>query len=715
MKIKNFFKKKNYLMQLLVTITVLCGVPLIILQMVMLGQSTQGYSKMNEEIIYENLAGSTQWIQKQMDSMSKTAIKISQDAVVRNAARKDCSPYKRYEAHNRINEYSNEQYEVGVWFQTTDTVLFRQVNISLDRLYQIIAGADTLGRDAIERFFEEEEHTRIMSTARFEDSTTNIIVVAKPVSFISVANKDALVFFTMDQTVVEKEMQARFHDCSAVAVLDAQGQFLVRGSDFTRELYEDPAFAQFLTADAASTYVTFNGEENICIYKYRDADSGYMALVSIYEDGMEAYLRQWVNDIRTILFFSTILIFVLLALTVYINYRPLKMLVSKHSDKAASEGLSEIEILDSAFLAADEKLYDQKQQLKHFLLGDLLRGRPVEEKALAENGLTENICGYIVFSLHGPTIPSACAQQITGTLEEEANCQCYITAITYQPQQLMICVLHEKSDADTLWAQISAVLYSAMGQEYRVCPGTMVEQVTDLRASYLRSLARTSENEENGPEPENAVTRAIQQFAESLETGNVTLIRNSLEMVESQLAATKESEQHKTYYCYKLMNTYLAKAKNMRNYKMEAEHLITFGDEKQLFEMLHQSVERFCVQNAKAEQVTAGRLRTELLAYIETNFNNKNLSLVMVADHLNTSVYIATRLFKEATGKNFKDYVLDKRMEYAQELLKTTTMKIAEISGMAGFESAEYFSSVFKSRYGMTPTRYRKLDIEAQI
>ena len=87
----------------------------------------------------------------------------------------------------------------------------------------------------------------------------------------------------------------------------------------------------------------------------------------------------------------------------------------------------------------------------------------------------------------------------------------------------------------------------------------------------------------------------------------------------------------------------------------------------------------------------------------------------MVADHLNTSVYIATRLFKEATGKNFKEYVLDKRMEYAQELLKTTTMKIAEISGMAGFESAEYFSSVFKSRYGMTPTRYRKLDIEAQI
>jgi two-component system response regulator YesN len=145
---------------------------------------------------------------------------------------------------------------------------------------------------------------------------------------------------------------------------------------------------------------------------------------------------------------------------------------------------------------------------------------------------------------------------------------------------------------------------------------------------------------------------------------------------------------------------------------LEAAHLISFDDEKQLFEMLHQSVERFCVQSAKAEQATAGRLRTELIEYIESNFNNKNLSLAMVADHLNTSVYIVTRLFKETTGKNFKEYVLDKRMEYARELLKTTTTKIAEISSMAGFESAEYFSSVFKSKYGMTPTQYRKSDIE---
>ena len=710
MKIKNFFKKKNYLMQLFFTIAGLCCVPLIILQLVMLGQSTQGYSKMNEEIIYENLSESVQWFHQQVDDMSKTAIKISQDSTIRNAARADCTPYKRYEAHNRIDSYSNDQYEVGVWFQATDTTLFRQVNITSERLYQILAGSDGEALAAVETFFEKEDYTRITSTARFPGSQTNLIVVAKPVSFISLVNKDALVFFTMDQTAVEKELRARFHDSSAIAILDDRGQFLVRGQDFTQQLWENEAFVQFLSDEQSSTYVTSNGEANICIYKYRDASSGYMSLVSIFEDGMQAYLRQWVNGIRTMLLFSTLVIIALLVLTVYINYRPLRMLVSKYGDKAPTTELSELEILDSAFLAADEKLSDQKQQLKHFLLGDLLRGLPLEEQMLLESGLTTNTYGYIVFSLHGPTVHSDGAQQIAQIMQQACSCECYITAITYQPQQLMICVLHDKMEDSDIQAQADSALQQVMGQPYGIHPGILVAKITDIRSSYLKSLASAAEKEVNLAETEDGVAAAISQFGESLESGNVATIRSSLEMVESRLAATEESPQHRSYYCYQLMTVYFAKAKDMRNFKAEASHLIDFADEKQLFEMLHQSVERFCVQSAKTEQATAGRLRNELTEYIEENFNNKNLSLAMVADHLNTSVYVVTRLFKESTGKNFKEYVLDKRMEHARELLKSTPTKIAEISGMAGFESPEYFSSVFKAKYGITPTQYRKSD-----
>ena len=346
--------------------------------------------------------------------------------------------------------------------------------------------------------------------------------------------------------------------------------------------------------------------------------------------------------------------------------------------------------------------------MTNFLLGDLLRGRPVEERILAESGLETDVYGYIVLALQGPSVNSACAGKIADIMKTRYGCDCLITSITYQPQQLMICVLHQETDTDDLREQVSDTLRAVTGQTYHIYCGTLVDQVAGIRSSYLRSLAGVSENEADKVESEGSVTEAIRLFGESLETADVAAIRSSLETVESRLSSIKEENTYQTYYCYKLLTVYFAKARDMRNYKMEVARLIDFDSEAQLFEMLHQSVERYCVQCSKAEQVTANRMRTELLAYIEENFNNKNLSLAAVADHLNTSVYVATRLFKETTGKNFKEYVMDKRMEYAADLLKSTSHKVAEISGMAGFENAEYFSSLFKTKFGMTPTQYRK-------
>ena len=705
MKIKKYVKKNNYLLQLCCTIAGFCCIPLILLQVFVIGQSAQGYSKMNEETIYENLVGSVAWFQRQTEVMSQNAIKISQDAVVRNAARKDCSPYKIYEAHNRIDQYSNDQYEVGVWFDANDNALFRQVNVTSDRLYEILGGADA---QEMRAFFEEGEYTRIISTARDKQSDHNVIVMVKPVSFISVVEKDALVFFVMNQSVVEKELQARFHDCSSLAIVDSLGNLLVRGRDFTQELWERTDFQAFLTGDASDTYVTSNGTENICIYRYRDTQSGYTCLVSIFEDGMEAYLRAWIKDIRMILIFSVVVLLALLALTVYINYRPLKQLVSKYGDKAVSAEMSELEILDSAFLAADEKLYDQKQQLRNFLLGDLLRGRPVDKKILTESGLQTDVFGYIVLALQGPAVSTADAEKIAELMKERCCCDCYLTGITYRLQQLMICVLRQQTDKAELSEQVSDALRTVTEQTYNIYCGTLVNRVADIRASYLRSLACISESEGDTVEFDGSVAEAIRLFGESLETADVAAIRSSLEIVESRMASMKEDGAYKTYYCYKLMTIYFAKAKDMRNYKMELAHLIAFDSETQLFERLHQSVERFCVQYSKAEQVTANKMRTGLLQYIEANFNSKSLSLSAVADHLNTSVYVVTRLFKETTGRNFKEYVMDKRMEYAAMLLRSTPHKVTEISGMAGFENAEYFSSLFKTKYGMTPTQYRK-------
>ena len=708
MKLKKYLKKKNYLMQLLLTIAGFVCIPLIIMQLLMMEQSTQGYSRLNEENIHENLKESTDYFVRQVEKMSSTAIKASQDVTIRKAAKKSSSEYAIYEAALKIKEYDSDDWSMGIWFYDSESILFNEVRISPNRLYEMIAGENTSCKEAIREFFEVGEHTRITSTAEYTEGEDAVIVVAKPVSFISVVEKDALVFFVMEQEAVEEEVFAKFYDCSGMALLDAEGRFLVRSGDFSTEMYGSTGFQQFFDREGQTTYATTNGKERICIYKYKDVVSGYTCLVSVLEDNLEAHLRQYVTNIRNILITSIVLMLLLLALTVNINYRPIKRLAKKHGSKAASAELSELELLDSAFFAIDQKVLSQNKLLKNFIISDLLSGRPVDEKQLEESALGKDSRGSIVMALNGPAITSIQSGKIIVAMKEKYGCSTYITGITYRPQILMVCVLYGEMEPALLQEYVSDVLQDVTGHEYSIHCGTLVENITDIRASYLKTLITSGENEGEVLELNSGVAEAIQRFGESIYSGDASRIQKLLDVVESRLSDIKNYDALKNYYCYKLLTVYFANAKDAQSLKKEMERLINFGDSGQLFVMMKQSVRTLCVVMNENEQTTANKLSKKLLNYVDVNFNNQNLCLTSAADYLETSIYVVSRLFKDATGKGFKEYVTDKRLEYARELLETTNYNVSEISAMAGFENTVYFSGVFKAKYGLPPTQYRK-------
>lgn len=54
-----------------------------------------------------------------------------------------------------------------------------------------------------------------------------------------------------------------------------------------------------------------------------------------------------------------------------------------------------------------------------------------------------------------------------------------------------------------------------------------------------------------------------------------------------------------------------------------------------------------------------------------------------------------------------RDYVIQKRVEHACDLLRNSNMDIQEVSESLGFTSRSYFGEVFKERMGMSPGEYR--------
>ncbi|MCI8632041.1 MAG: AraC family transcriptional regulator [Lachnospiraceae bacterium] len=73
--------------------------------------------------------------------------------------------------------------------------------------------------------------------------------------------------------------------------------------------------------------------------------------------------------------------------------------------------------------------------------------------------------------------------------------------------------------------------------------------------------------------------------------------------------------------------------------------------------------------------------------------------------HLNES-YLST-LFKKETGCSISSYILSKRMEAAQNMLKFSDYTYAEISAILAFSSQSHFIRAFKKHTGYTPKRYR--------
>ncbi len=93
--------------------------------------------------------------------------------------------------------------------------------------------------------------------------------------------------------------------------------------------------------------------------------------------------------------------------------------------------------------------------------------------------------------------------------------------------------------------------------------------------------------------------------------------------------------------------------------------------------------------------------------YIRENYG-KNLSLDVLGKIAHLHPAYLSKIFKEATEVNLSNYITDVRMQKAAELLKQTELRIHEVMEQVGYQKSQYFSKLFKDRYGVTPKEYRR-------
>jgi AraC-like DNA-binding protein len=92
--------------------------------------------------------------------------------------------------------------------------------------------------------------------------------------------------------------------------------------------------------------------------------------------------------------------------------------------------------------------------------------------------------------------------------------------------------------------------------------------------------------------------------------------------------------------------------------------------------------------------------------YIDNNLD-KEVNLILLANIGFASKFHLLRLFKKYYGQTPKQYLTDKRIEKSKQNLKNG-MTVAETCFSVGFECPNSFSTLFKSKIGLTPIEFQK-------
>lgn len=100
---------------------------------------------------------------------------------------------------------------------------------------------------------------------------------------------------------------------------------------------------------------------------------------------------------------------------------------------------------------------------------------------------------------------------------------------------------------------------------------------------------------------------------------------------------------------------------------------------------------------------------------LDANLYEKDISLKNIAKHLNMSQAQVINIFKKTFNMTPYQYFSKKRIEIAASLLLNSNMQVKEIAELLNYSDQPYFSNAFKKIMGVSPDKYRKMNVNNNL
>ena len=129
--------------------------------------------------------------------------------------------------------------------------------------------------------------------------------------------------------------------------------------------------------------------------------------------------------------------------------------------------------------------------------------------------------------------------------------------------------------------------------------------------------------------------------------------------------------------------------------------------EDDTMKFLHKIIHDCIMWRVESAKESSRSIVAKARDYIDKNYMNDELSLLLVAEAVGLSPSYLSAQFKKEYGQNLSEYIAVARIARARELLCCTSKMIYEIAYDVGFRDYRYFSQIFKKYTGQTPRQFQ--------
>jgi len=202
----------------------------------------------------------------------------------------------------------------------------------------------------------------------------------------------------------------------------------------------------------------------------------------------------------------------------------------------------------------------------------------------------------------------------------------------------------------------------------------------------------------------------VARFIQCVKFGDTQTALMMLDDVIQTFKLQVSSKLYEKMLIYEVANSLfnLMKELNLTQCIMDISFVIEKNNLEDAQEELNKIVIVVCKNIKQKNDEENIKASLDIIEFINNNCHDYNMSIEYVADKLNKNEKYVSSVVKNETGKFFREYLCDIRMEKAKKFIEENNVSVNKLCELTGYLNVSHFIKNFKSYTGFTPAQYIK-------